>query len=81
MRHGSVMGRAATSRVRGAHVIELRSIFSPLTLVVFLYMPLLLLYAVSSESGVRGRVRQPEDAELDRVRVLRTGASLLRRGR
>ncbi len=51
MRHGSVMGRAATSRVRGAHVIELRSIFSPLTLVVFLYMPLLLLYAVSSESA------------------------------
>jgi oligosaccharide repeat unit polymerase len=43
-----------TVRVRphmrgGTRVIRLASIFSPLTLVVFLYTPLLLLYAVSSE--------------------------------
>jgi len=36
--------------LRGVRVIQLRSVFSPLTLVVFLYAPLLLLYAVSSET-------------------------------
>ena len=42
---------AASARVRGrGRVIALRSVFSPITLVVFLYTPLLLLYAVSSES-------------------------------
>ena len=42
---------AVSSHVRGRpHVLELRSIFSPLVLVVFLYVPLLLLYVVSSES-------------------------------
>jgi hypothetical protein len=50
MRAVSVIAGAATPRVRGAHVIELRSIFSPLTLAVFLYAPLLLLYVVSSET-------------------------------
>jgi oligosaccharide repeat unit polymerase len=46
-----MIARASAPRVRGTHVIELRSIFSPLTLVVFLYTPLLLFYAVSSESA------------------------------
>jgi len=50
MRAVSVIAGAATPRVRGAHVIELRSIFSPLTLAAFLYAPLLLLYVVSSET-------------------------------
>ena len=45
MRAVSVIAGAATPRVRGTHVIELRSIFSPLTLAVFLYAPLLLLHA------------------------------------
>lgn len=50
MRRGRVMP-AASARVRGrGRVIALRSVFSPITLVVFLYTPLLLLYAVSSES-------------------------------
>jgi oligosaccharide repeat unit polymerase len=41
---------ARTSVLRQTHVVELRSIFSPLVLVVFLYTPLLLLYVLSSES-------------------------------
>ena len=51
MRRGSVIAHAAAPRVRGTRVIQLRSIFSPLALVVLLYTPLLLLYAVTSESA------------------------------
>jgi len=41
----------ATARVRGRpHVIRLSSVFSPLAFVVFLYAPILVLYAVSSRS-------------------------------
>lgn len=39
-------------RVRGEpHVIRLRSVFSPLALVALLYVPLMLLYVVSSETA------------------------------
>jgi oligosaccharide repeat unit polymerase len=48
VRRGDMTARARAHMSRGAHVIRLGSIFSPLTLVVFLYAPLLLLYAVSS---------------------------------
>ena len=50
MRRGDMTARARLHMRRGAHVIRLGSIFSPLALVVFLYAPLLVLYAVSSES-------------------------------
>lgn len=45
-----MIARGAGARVRGTRVIELRSIFSPLALVVYLYVPLVLLYVVSSQS-------------------------------
>jgi len=45
------MSSLAFARVRGrSHVIRLSSVFSPLAFVAFLYVPLLLLYVVSSPS-------------------------------
>jgi oligosaccharide repeat unit polymerase len=38
-----------TARPGGSRVIHVRSVFSPLALVAFLYVPLLLFYAISSE--------------------------------
>lgn len=49
MRGDEGMTRLGRHLARGRE-IELRSIFSPLSLVVFLFVPLLLLYAVSSAS-------------------------------
>ena len=43
-------GRPLTGPLSGMTVVPLRSLFSPLALVVWLYAPLLLLYALSSES-------------------------------
>lgn len=43
------MTAAPSQALRGARVIHLRSIFSPLSLAVFLFVPLLLLYAVTSD--------------------------------
>lgn len=54
--------RTFSPRVRGTQVIQLRSIFSPLSLVVFLYTPLLLFYVVASESSFA--------AEFDSVKAL-----------
>lgn len=48
MRRGHMRARSSLHVPRGARIIRLGSLFSPLTLVVFLYTPLLLLYAVSS---------------------------------
>lgn len=46
------MSAGSLVRVRGEpHVIRLRAVFSPLALVVVLYVPLLLLYVVSSETA------------------------------
>ena len=39
---------ARVTRFSGPRVVEVRSIFSPLALVILLYVPLLALYAVSS---------------------------------
>jgi oligosaccharide repeat unit polymerase len=43
--------RAAMREPGGARIIELRTVFSPLILVLFLYTPLLALYAISSKSA------------------------------
>jgi oligosaccharide repeat unit polymerase len=49
--HGVEMTALALARVRGRpHVIRLSSVFSPLVFVFFFYVPLLLLYVVSSRS-------------------------------
>jgi len=49
MHRAALTGRP-TVRIRGqAHVFRLSAVFSPITLVVFLFVPLLLLYVVSSE--------------------------------
>jgi oligosaccharide repeat unit polymerase len=50
VRGGEVTAWASTRTSTGARIIRVGSVFSPLALVVFLYTPLLLLYAVSSES-------------------------------
>jgi oligosaccharide repeat unit polymerase len=44
------VSRLPTRALRGTRVIELRSIFSPLSLFVFLFVPLLLLYVATSNS-------------------------------
>ncbi len=49
MRRRGMVTAAPSHALRGTRVIHLRSIFSPLCLAVFLFVPLLLLYAVTSD--------------------------------
>lgn len=50
LRRESRVGRPIERAVRGSRVIELRSVFSPFSLVAFLFVPILLLYVVTSEA-------------------------------
>ncbi len=50
MRRGGVVMEPPARGPRGTRTIALRSVFSPLSLAAFLFAPLLVLYAVSSES-------------------------------
>lgn len=50
MRRGEVVMGVPAHVVRGSHVLRLRSVFSPLALVAFLFVPVLALYAVTSET-------------------------------